>query len=85
MCAYDKYEPNVQKPMAELLAAYENNGIAGVREVAGGCPACILAAIIIWRKQNPSASEEERYCPEFDFKKERTDWLNERTEHEYAY
>lgn len=77
MCRVNKSEPNAQKPMAELLAAYENGGSGGVREAAGGCPACMLAAMIIWRKQNEDASDEERWCSDFDFKAESQRWLNE--------
>lgn len=84
MCAYDKEEPNPQKPMAELLAAYENGGVAAVREAAGGCPACMLAAMIIWRKRNPDASNEEKWCGDFDFRKESRCWLDERAEGHYA-
>lgn len=79
----DKVEPNTQKPMADLVAAYESNGVAGVREAAGGCPACMLAAMIVWRKgENVDRNDPENWEGDFDFKKERDRWFAENSRHE---
>lgn len=54
-----------QQPMPDLLAALEEGGVEKLREVADGCPACMLAAVI----QFPKDPGEGPWF-DFDFKKE---------------
>ncbi len=73
----------VQKPIEELKVALvdavdfgdeenydsvDKQAIVKLRELAQGCPACMLAAI---RQSNQGG------CHSFDFKKEAGDWISE--------
>ncbi len=48
-----------QSPTSELLEALTSGGIAKVRELADGCPACIMAAIHALRKIEPLETSED--------------------------
>jgi hypothetical protein len=48
MCTLGQLE---QRPMEELIAALNSGGVEAVQQVAGQCPACTLAAILVDRKR----------------------------------
>lgn len=62
----------VQQPLVDLLDALRSGGIDRLREVADGCPACMLHAVVMHNQTEPE------YEPEtgagggvyFDFKSE---------------
>lgn len=86
MCWMDVSGDVAQQPMADLVAAFDREGLDGVRTLAQGCPACMLAAMIVWRKQQPqSVRDSEKAHPEFDFKKERNLWFSENPPREDYY
>jgi len=76
MCAFMELE---RAPSGDLVAALRDGGLPAVREMAHGCPACILSAILLDRHErgvNLRTMESEeadaeiaRYAA-FDFKKE---------------
>jgi hypothetical protein len=69
MCAADG--SIVQQDMQTLLAALANDGLEELTRVTGECPACILAAIMQDRMNNPITFDERgasREFVEFDFK-----------------
>ena len=47
----------IQQPIADLIAAY-NEGIEALRTKANGCPACMLAAIRQWKRDNDLFPDE---------------------------
>lgn len=63
--------------MAALKAAFDEAYVDGVRFAAGGCPACVMAAILQSRPRTPISSDD---WVEFDYKKELTDYLSERNQ-----
>jgi hypothetical protein len=65
LCAKAEHE---QKPTAELLDALLAGGVPAVLELAGQCPACVVAAIHAYRADSPLTSTSEDYF-EFDYKK----------------
>lgn len=81
-CGMCRVAEGEQKPMADLIASLVAGGLQELRQAAGGCPACMLAAIVqerlgrgiktLAQLSSPEAYEEEagRYG-EFDYKKER--------------
>lgn len=42
-----------EHPMAEMVAALETTGMVALRENAEGCPACVLAAIVQQKMNDP--------------------------------
>src|SRR6185437_4748886 len=50
MCKKARIE---QRPTSELLAALEAGGVEQVLSLAGGCPACVMAAIHALRAKEP--------------------------------
>lgn len=56
-CDFDGNNPTV--PIVALITALETGGIPAVRQMAHGCPACILAAILQQRKADPHAERIE--------------------------
>ena len=80
-----------QQPTEALRVALRNGGVASVREVAQGCPACILAAIV--GSRNALIAQGNWDHPEdwstFDFKKEMDSAMSEcndkRRRCEYGY
>ena len=65
MCARD--EDAVQKPMAELVAAYDES-LEALAAKAEGCPACMLAGIRQWKEAHAQYPSDERWS-HWDFKK----------------
>lgn len=54
VCGFCKEFYLEQKATADLLAALQSDGgLEAVREIAGGCPACMMAAIHALRKIEP--------------------------------
>lgn len=63
-----------QKPITELLAAFEDYSLDDLKVAANGCPACVLAAL----RQDPRDRdpEEQLAIYEFDFKDEMGKWTD---------
>ena len=75
-----------QQPMAALIEALRDGGLPAIRELAGGCPACILAAIrldrigrgvVIKNLDGEAAAEEWNRYSDFDFKPESKKWMDD--------
>lgn len=66
---------NDQEPLPKLIEALgkgDVDGLARLRELATGCPACMLAAIIQSKLQRPLNHDGEGgFHVDFDFKKEK--------------
>lgn len=79
MCAYADIGDE-QKPMPELLAAFDaGGGLEALTEAAQHCPACILATIVQARIRDKAAgtfNEDSGYV-EFDYKAASTVYLSE--------
>lgn len=87
VCGICRLLENVQVPIEELKAALEADSvkIPVLRELAGNCPTCILAAI---RQYNVGLHPEDTLSPEFEFKKEMESFwkdYNESQASTYAY
>ena len=52
MCKIATDDDDAQKPMGDLIAALDVGGLPALRELAGECPACILAAIVFVRRRD---------------------------------
>jgi len=71
MCAM---KPDMPDLIAATKKCTESN-IEPLREMAEGCPACMLAGIRQSGMQSPQTSlEDPGFYFEFDFKKERESW-----------
>ncbi len=63
------------EPMPKLIAAYgDGMDLDALRELAVGCPACMLAAITQWRDQHKHLDDSETWDEKFDYKKEREEY-----------
>ena len=73
-----------QKPIEVLIAALDDGdkeGVSALREVALGCPACMLAAIV---QSGLQKSGEDGINVEFDFKAEKAAfWETHNTESDF--
>lgn len=92
VCRMHRYFEKDQRPVVELCAALSlslpDGGMAALRKLAGGCPACILAAI---RQSKVCASgpvetftEAPKELVEFSFKTEvKALWESVNVDREY--
>ncbi len=78
MCAAAKLGPHRMQEMIAALGKGNKQGIDALRQVAEGCPACMLAAIMQSGIQRPYLGEDEPgFRVEFDFKAEKDAWWKE--------
>ncbi len=62
-----------------LIAVIGKHGLGTVRDLVDNCPWCILAVIIQSRPSPTSRDfDGDGWWDEFDFKKEKEEWFNER-------
>lgn len=72
-CGFCEHGETVTQPMPDLIAALGNGdaeGMAKLRELAGNCPGCILAALRQSQALTPWTLNPQGTYFEFDFKKE---------------
>lgn len=62
-------EKCVPEPMPTLMEAFRTGGLAELRKVAEGCPACMLATIVQCRERDGGAYDFENEG-NFDYKTE---------------
>jgi len=69
-----------QKPLTELVTALgsgDNAGVEAVRQLAEGCPGCILAAIRASKLQHPYLDDNDTgFSVPYNFRDELNSWWN---------
>ena len=81
-CGFCRIDPDgVQKPIEELKAAYAK-GLDELRKVANGCPACMLAGIRQWERDDPPRTDAGR--EPWNYQEEVKEWWADMNPRQYS-
>lgn len=78
-CGFCKTAKLDQKPIGDLIHAIRDDGLTKLREVAQGCPACMLAGIVQYREA-PDGEDEWIPTQDFDYRNEVTKFWEKQNE-----
>ncbi len=67
-------------PMDELRKAMNDGGVEAVSDLAQGCPACILSAIVQTREVHPPDEDGDTGWVDFDYKKALSEFYQDLTD-----
>ena len=76
-CRMCDMNPNhcAQEETPALVEAMNRGGLAALRELTHGCPACILTGVVHWRKTLAQDDDRDVSTAEFDYRAEAKAWL----------